>query len=174
MATLLRNGTVLTMVVGALSDSTAIVVRDGVVVGTGPDRETPALAGPDAETIDLSAATVMPGLIDTHTHLMHFGVPAETHVDLSDATSHENIVARIAARAAVTPEGEWILTTPVGEPHYFIRRSWRDLKEGELPRREVLDRAAPRHPVMLQAWAPVVPNVGALNSEGLRRFGMTL
>jgi predicted amidohydrolase YtcJ len=173
MATLLCNGTVLTMVDGARSDLTAIVVRDGVIAGTGSDREMTALAGSDAETIDLRGATVMPGLIDTHPHLMHFGVTAETHVDLSDATSHEDIVARIAARAAVTPEGQWILTTPIGEPHYFIRRSWRDLKEGELPRREVLDRAAPRHPVMLQAWAPVIPNVCALNSEGLRRFGMT-
>jgi predicted amidohydrolase YtcJ len=173
MATLLRNGTVLTMVDGARSDLTAIVVRDGVIAGTGSDREMTALAGSDAETIDLRGATVMPSLIDTHPHLMHFGVTAETHVDLSDATSHEDIVARIAARAAVTPEGHWILTTPIGEPHYFIRRSWRDLKEGELPRHEVLDRAAPRHPVMLQAWAPVVPNVCALNSEGLRRFGMT-
>jgi predicted amidohydrolase YtcJ len=27
------------------------------------------------------------------------------------------------------------MTTPVGEPHYFIRRSWRDLAEGCLPRR---------------------------------------
>jgi predicted amidohydrolase YtcJ len=159
MATLLRNGIVLTMVVGASSNLTAIVVRDGVVVGTGSDRDMAMLAGRDAETIDLRGATVMPGLIDTHPHLMHFGVTAETHVDLSDATSHEDIVARIQARAAVTPEGEWILTTPVGEPHYFIRRSWRDLKEGELPRRALLDRAAPRHPVMLQAWAPVVPNV---------------
>src|SRR5713101_8338206 len=96
MATLLRNGTVLTMVVGALSDSTAIVVRDGVVVGTGSDREMTALAGPDAETIDLRSATVMPGLIDTHPHLMHFGVTAETHVDLSDATSHEDIGARFS------------------------------------------------------------------------------
>jgi hypothetical protein len=33
------------------------------------------------------------------------------------------------------------MTTPVGEPHYFIRRSYRDLAEGALPDRHVLDRA---------------------------------
>ena len=38
--------------------------------------------------------------------------------------------ARIAARAATTPKGEWIMTTPVGEPHYFLRRGWRDLARG--------------------------------------------
>ena len=25
------------------------------------------------------------------------------------------------------------MTTPVGEPHYFLRRSYRDLAEGALP-----------------------------------------
>ena len=60
---------------------------------------------------------------------------------------HEDIVARIAAKAAETPPGEWVMTTPVGEPHYFIRRSWRDLARGpRCPTREVLDRATQRAP----------------------------
>ena len=65
------------------------------------------------------------------------------------------------------------MTTPVGEAHYFIRRSWRDLREGRLPTREVLDRATGEHPVMIQAWAPTTPNVLALNSAGLERLGIT-
>jgi len=28
------------------------------------------------------------------------------------------------------PPGEWIMATPVGGPHYFIRRSWRGPAEG--------------------------------------------
>src|SRR4029453_6434428 len=68
--------------------------------------------------------------------------------------------------------GTWIRTTPVGEPHYFIRRSWRDLAEGYLPDRHVLDRATTAHPVLLAAWAPVTPNVCALNSAGLRALGI--
>ena len=113
-------------------------------------------------------ATVLPGLVDTHPHVMHFGIFAEPLVDLEDAVDHADIVARIAAKAAETPAGEWVMTTPVGEPHYFIRRSWRDLAEGRLPGREVLDRATSEHPVMIQAWAPTTPNVLALNSQGPR------
>ena len=64
------------------------------------------------------------------------------------------------------------MTTPVGEPHYFIRRSYRDLAEGALPDRHVLDRATRDHPVMIQAWAPVIPNVCAFNSTGLARLGL--
>ena len=65
------------------------------------------------------------------------------------------------------------MATPVGEAHYFIRRSWRDLREGRLPTREVLDRASAEHPVIIQAWAPTTPNVLALNSLGLERLGIT-
>ncbi|MDA8341328.1 MAG: hypothetical protein M0007_03785 [Actinomycetota bacterium] len=65
------------------------------------------------------------------------------------------------------------MTTPVGEPHYFICRSYRDLAEGELPDRTVLDSAAPGHPVFIQAWAPVTPNVCAMNSLALRRLGIS-
>ncbi|WP_432871342.1 amidohydrolase [Microbispora rosea] len=145
----------------------AIAIRDGRVLAVGDSDTVRAQAGTGARVADLGGGIVIPGLIDTHPHLMHFGALAEPLVDLTDVSCHEDIVARIAARAAVTPPGEWIMTTPVGEPHYFIRRSYRDLVEGVLPHRDVLDRAAPRHPVFIQAWAPVVPNVCAMNSLAL-------
>ena len=64
------------------------------------------------------------------------------------------------------------MTTPVGEPHFFVTRSWRDLAEGRLPDRQVLDRATRGHPVMIQAWAPVTPNVIAFNTAALHRLGL--
>ncbi len=91
----------------------------------------------------------MPGFIDTHPHLLHFGgVIAEPLVDLGDAVDHMDIAARLTFRTKTTPAGgEWIMTTPpVGEPHYFLRRSYRHLTERVLPDRITLDRAAPHHP----------------------------
>lgn len=41
-------------------------------------------------------------------------------------------------------EGRADMTTPVGEPHYFHRRSHRDLAERVLPDRHVLDKATPK------------------------------
>jgi hypothetical protein len=71
------------------------------------------------------------------------------------------------------PPGESIMATPVGGPQYLIRRSWRDLAEGELPDRTVLDRAAPGHPIFSQARARVVAYVCARNSLALDRLGIT-
>lgn len=172
--TVLHNGVIRTMEPAATltPPPTAIAIRGAQIAAFGPDDRIKAFAGRSARHIDLSGATVMPGLIDTHPHLMHFGITYATHVDISDAKSHEEIVERIRARAAVTPAGEWILTTPVGEPHYFIRRSWHHLAEGRLPSREVLDRATMEHPVMIEAWAPVIPNVCALNTPALQRIGI--
>lgn len=150
----------------------ALVVRKGRVAGLGAAAEMASLAGPSARRVPLDGATVMPGLIDTHPHLLHFGAFAELLVDLADARDHDDIVARVRRRAAETPAGEWIMATPVGEPHYFLRRSWRDLAEGCLPDRHVLDRATRVHPVFIQAWAPVIPNVCALNSAGLAALGI--
>jgi predicted amidohydrolase YtcJ len=151
---------------GAVHD--AAVIGDGRVLATGSRRELNDLAGAGARRVDLAGATLMPGLIDTHPHLIHWGAFGDSVVSLFDCTSHEEIVARIAQAAASTPKGEWIRCSPIGEPHYFLRRSYRDLREGELPTREVLDAATTDHPVWIQAWAPVNPNVTVFNTRGLR------
>lgn len=170
-ATVFTNGRILTLDGAPVAE--ALAIRDGRVLGAGSATDVRRLIKAGADEVDLHGAVLMPGLVDTHPHVMHFGLLAGPLVDLADATSHDDIVARIAAKAAATPTGEWVMATPVGEPHYFIRRSYRDLAEGTLPDRHVLDRATPDHPVWIQAWAPVIPNVVAFNSAGLARLGIS-
>jgi predicted amidohydrolase YtcJ len=152
--------------------ASALAIQQGRVTAIGELDDVRRRAGVDARLVDLDGATVLPGLVDTHPHLMHFGVLTEPLVDLSDAVDHSDIVARIADKADETPPGQWVMAGPVGEPHYFLRRSWRDLAEGELPDRDTLDRATAEHPVLIQAWAPVTPNVASLNSSGLELLGI--
>jgi predicted amidohydrolase YtcJ len=152
--------------------ASAIWLHDGKVAAVGTDDEVLAAAGNDAQRVELAGATVIPGLVDTHPHLMHFSAFFGATLDITDVKNHAEIVDRIRERAAATPVGEWIATTPVGEPHYFLQRSWRDLEEAALPTREVLDQAAPDHPVIIQAWAPVLPNAVACNSAALARLGI--
>ncbi len=150
----------------------ALGIADGRVKAAGPKHDVERQMEAGARSLDLEGRTVLPGLIDTHPHLLHFAMMEAPLVDITDATSHAEIVARIADRAEQTEPGEWIMTTPVGEPHFFVTRSWRDLAEGRLPDRQVLDRATRGHPVMIQAWAPVTPNVIAFNTAALRRLGL--
>jgi len=173
LETLLIKGGRVLVLDGRTPPAEAIVLRGGRVAGVGNAGAMRILAGPGAEELDVGGCAVMPGLVDTHPHLLHFGVTSYPLADLADAKNHAEIVERIRERASGKPPGEWVMATPVGEPHYFLRRSYRDLEEGELPDRQVLDRATTDHPVMLQAWAPVIPNVCALNSAGLAALGIS-
>ena len=64
----LRCGRVLDVRSGALRREQVVVVSGDRIVVVGPAASTPVPAG--ADVIDLSGATVLPGLIDTHTHLV--------------------------------------------------------------------------------------------------------
>lgn len=170
--TLVHGGTILTQNEDR-DIHEALVIEGDAVLATGALSEMRALAGASARQVDLQGATVLPGLIDNHPHQMHYGSFDAGCIKLYDARDHADILGRIRQRAAMTPPGQWILTTPVGEPHYFIRRSWRDLPEGRLPNRQELDSAAPDHPVMIQAYAPRTPNTCAMNSKALQTLGFT-
>ena len=152
------------------SAADSLLIRAGRVRAVGRHSDLISLTDGATKRMDLRGATVLPGLIDTHPHLLHFAARQAPLVDISDARSHHEIVERIAARARTTATGDWIMTTPVGEAWYFIRRSYKDLAEGELPTRQTLDRATSRHPIVIMAWEPNIPNTVAFNSMALAKL----
>ena len=170
--TLIFGGPVLTQNEGRETHE-AIVLEGDTVLATGSLNDMKTVAGAAAHKVDVEGACVMPGLIDNHPHFLHFGSFDAESVVLYDAKDHQDILSRIRSRVETTPRGGWILTTPVGEPHYFTRRSWRDLPEGRLPNRKELDSVAPDHPVWIQAYAPRLPNICAMNSMALQMLGFT-
>jgi predicted amidohydrolase YtcJ len=50
----------------------AMAIRDGRILALGSNSEIASLAGPESEFIDLEGRTVIPGLIDTHSHLFDY------------------------------------------------------------------------------------------------------
>lgn len=154
----------------------AMVTCGSRIRGVGDKGDMRALAGPGARVIDVGGATGMPGLVDTHSHMLHFAVWGAPLVSLFGARSHDEIVERIRARAQTTAPGEWIMATPVGDGDldHFKREPERyaDLEDGVLPGRERLDRATVDHPVAILAFAPVIPNTASFNSMGLQRVSI--
>lgn len=71
-STVFLNGTVLP-VNSAFSEHSAIAVRNGRVLAVGSDEDMLALAGKDAQIVQLDGRVVLPGFIEPH---MHFGLMA--------------------------------------------------------------------------------------------------
>ena len=106
---LLIHGHVIT-VNGADSTVEAVAVRNGSIVMVGTDAEVLALASHDTgvHVIDLRGHTVTPGLIDTHAHIAEGGVNELYGVNLSDADSIKEILARVKAKIVGVKPGEWV------------------------------------------------------------------
>ena len=64
--TLIRAGRLIDTDAGRVLSDQSILVRDGVIEAVGPSLPVPA----GARLVDLSGYTVLPGLMDAHTHLV--------------------------------------------------------------------------------------------------------
>src|SRR5437762_14149608 len=68
----------------ARPEAQAVAVWRGRVLAVGTDAEVRALAGPDTKVIDLKGRRVVPGVYDSHVHLLGGG-ESLAEVDLQDA-----------------------------------------------------------------------------------------
>src|SRR2546422_1854899 len=139
----------------------AIAVRDGRVLAIGTTDDIRALAGPSTRVVDAGGRTVLPGLIDSHVHLLRAGFRWKWEVRVDEAQSLDDIFRAVEARTRVVPAGTWILV--LGGWH------WSMVKERRMPTREELDRIAPHHPVHVQA----LYDVAQMNTAGIKASGIT-
>src|SRR5580704_14251353 len=152
---LLVNANVLTMD-PARPRASAVAVAGGRIVGVGDDTAELAGAAGARDVLDLRGATLVPGFHDAHNHMIGFGLSV-TELDLRVDRLGE-LYARVAARAAATPAGEWI-----------IGAGYDQTKTGAHPHRDALDRVAPGHRVWLKH---TLSHMCVVNSLVLRDLGI--
>lgn len=135
----------------------AMAVRGGKILRVGSRQEVMATQGANTQVVDLQGKTVLPGLIDSHTHPNGASMIEADH-EIPEMETIQDVLDYVRSRAQVVPEGEWIRVRQV-----FITR----LKERRYPTRQELDAAAPRHPVIFSTGPDA-----SLNSLALRRSGI--
>jgi predicted amidohydrolase YtcJ len=119
-------------------DAEAIAVRGSRIIFVGSSRDAEKYRGAQTRVIDLQGATVIPGLIDSHTHVAGLG-EKQSRVDLTDVQTEEEAVARVVAFAAKVPKGEWI-----------VGRGWDEgAWANRYPTMKLLNERVPDHPVLL-------------------------
>jgi len=135
----LTNGRIYT-VDNARPIVSALAVRGGRFVFVGSDAEARALAYGSTRIIDLHGATVVPGIVDAHGHLLGLGNML-SEVNVAGATSYQEVIDRVKAWAKNAKPGQWI-----------VGRGWDQNRwtPKEFPTHDALSRAFPGNPVVLE------------------------
>jgi len=139
--------------------ATAIVTQGGRITYVGDDEGARAYVVPRTERIHLPGALVVPGLNDSHTHLL-WGADGFGMLDLEGVYTLPALHDRLRAYAAAHPDRPWI--EGFGLPY--------DALAGVSgPERLALDAALPDRPVYLRAydWHTSWANTMALEQAGL-------
>lgn len=157
---LLLNARVLTMEPGQ-PGAEAVALRGETISAVGSRDELASLTGRGTRTIDCQGMTLLPGLVDSHCHLLAMAAALQG-LDCSPqaVSSIEELVRVIRSKAEATPTDRWI--RGFGYDHLA-------LSEGRQPSRWDLDRAAPNHPVRLDHRSG---HASVLNSLALRIAGI--
>ncbi|GJM07849.1 MAG: hypothetical protein DHS20C11_01250 [Lysobacteraceae bacterium] len=138
---LVVNANILTMS-SAQPNATAMAFDNGTLLAVGDEATVRQSAGDSAEVYDLGGATVVPGFIETHDHMVMFGAVSMGYADLSPATTRDREHAIAKLRRQPLDDDGWILGFGV-EPLLY------DNEEGREPWIETLDAAFPDIPVFL-------------------------
>jgi len=182
---ILRNGKVVTMddtsvglntLVGTIAD--AVAIREGKIIAVGTNERILRLAGPRTDVIDVRGRMVMPGIIDAHSH-MHNGeltywlsqnpeavqaVAARYSVaGRADAELEQGVTLAIQGHVRTAPAGRWAFVaagagggTGTGAGVAFL--------QSRKYTKQMIDRIAPNHPVMLFAHPSYVMNTAAVQA----------
>jgi predicted amidohydrolase YtcJ len=141
-------------------DAAAVAITGGRITLVGTRDAVEARKGPQTQVVDLGGATLLPGMVDSHSHILELGAKLSA-VDLVGVTTEAEAVDRVAAYAAKVPKGEWITGRGWDEGAWANQYpDWRRLSE-----------KVPDHPVVLYSlhgfgvWA----NRGALDAAKVTR-----
>jgi len=119
-------------------DAEAVVIQGDRIVFVGRSADAEKHRGPKTRVVDVRGATVVPGLVDSHTHVPGLG-ERQSGVDLTGVLTEAEAVARVAAHATKVPKGQWISGRGWDEGAWANR--YPDLK--------LLSERVPDHPVVL-------------------------
>jgi predicted amidohydrolase YtcJ len=137
----------------------AIAIRGDRILGVGKREELAEFAGPNTRQVDLGGRTVLPGLMDSHSHAFDASMYEFDH-EVPTMETIEDVLRYIRARASVSKPGDWIVLTQV-----FVTR----LRDQRFPTRAELDAAAPKNPVYFGTGPDASVNSLALKASGINK-----
>ncbi len=131
-------------------------VENGIIGNI--DNYDKIMEGTD-EKIDLDGNYVLPGFIDSHTHLLETGLKMD-RVDLSECETFEEVKYYLEKKINETEEGEWVIGNDYDES------KWKDT---DVPTKDDLDDLSKAHPIIIKR---VCGHSAVANSLALEKIGL--
>ncbi len=157
----LVNGRVATLD-RANPEVSAVLAEDGRFAAAGSDAEIRARAAPTTRFVDLARRRVVPGLNDSHTHLIRGGLSYNLELRWDGVASLADAMAMLRDQVARTPPPQWVRVVGGFCAHQFAER--------RLPTLEEINRVAPETPVfILHLYDRALLNRAALRAIGYTR-----
>jgi predicted amidohydrolase YtcJ len=141
--------------------ASAFAVKDGKFVSVGEVSEMARYCSERTRVIDARGRATIPGLNDSHAHVVREGRLYNTELRWDGVDSLERGLTMIREQAKRTPEGEWVEVIGGWSPYQF--------KERRLPTVTELNAAAPNTPVLVL----FLYSQGILNRAGVAAMNLT-
>ena len=140
----------------------AISIKDGIVRTVGSNADVIPTSGAETKIVDLGGRRVIPGLNDSHTHLIRGGLNYNMELRWDGAPSVTDALRRLKEQADRTPAPQWVRVVGGWSEFQFAER--------RLPTLDEINRAAPDTPVfILHLYGQALLNRAALNVLGFNR-----
>ncbi|KQO09450.1 amidohydrolase [Sphingomonas sp. Leaf242] len=142
-------------------EAQAIAIRDGTFLVVGSEQEVRA-AAPQATVIDAGGRRVIPGLIDSHVHIIRGGLNYNLELRWDGVPSLADAMAMLKRQVDNTPAPQWVRVVGGFTEHQFA--------EKRLPTIAELNAVAPDTPVfILHLYDRALLNAAALRVVGYRK-----
>lgn len=137
---ILHNGRIATLD-PSLGEVAALAVKDGKIQAAGAEAEIMPAAGPATRAIDLGGRRAIPGLNDSHTHLIRGGLSYNLELRWEGVPSLSDALAMLKAQAERTPAPQWVRVVGGWSEFQFAER--------RMPTLDEINAAAPETPVFI-------------------------
>jgi predicted amidohydrolase YtcJ len=137
----------------------ALAVKDGKIIATGSNAAMLKLKTASTEIIDVKGRTVIPGLNDSHTHVIREGLNYNMELRWDGVRTLKRAMEMLKEQAQRTPDGEWVKVVGGWTEHQF--------EEKRLPTLEEINAAVPDKPVFIL----YLYGLGLVNQKGIATLG---
>lgn len=139
--------------------ASAVAIKDGRYTHAGREHDVLPLAGDKTRIIDLKGRRVLPGLIDSHLHIIRGGLNFNLELRWDGVKSLADAMSMLKHQVAITPPPQWVRVVGGFTEHQFA--------EKRLPSIAELNAVAPDTPVfILHLYDRALLNAAALRAVG--------